>query len=76
MWRVGVWIIPIIVFFITRSAAAALQRSGAHPLRGWQGEVVGALRTARSRCSPGARRRARAPTGPPVGTVPGRESER
>jgi quinol---cytochrome-c reductase cytochrome b subunit len=39
-WRVGVWVLPIIIFFIVRSAARSLQRSGAHPLRGWQGVVV------------------------------------
>ena len=39
-WRVGIWVLPIIVFFITRSAARALQRSGAHPLRGWQGTII------------------------------------
>jgi ubiquinol-cytochrome c reductase cytochrome b subunit len=39
-WRVGVWVLPIIVFLITRSAARALQRSEVHPLRGWQGAIV------------------------------------
>ena len=39
-WRVGVWVLPIIIFFIVRSGARALQRSEAHPLRGWQGVVV------------------------------------
>jgi quinol---cytochrome-c reductase cytochrome b subunit len=39
-WRAGVWILPIIIFFIVRSGARALQRSEAHPLRGWQGVVV------------------------------------
>jgi ubiquinol-cytochrome c reductase cytochrome b subunit len=39
-WRVGVWVLPIIVFLITRSAARALQRSEVHPLRGWQGVIV------------------------------------
>jgi ubiquinol-cytochrome c reductase cytochrome b subunit len=39
-WRVGVWVLPILVFFITRSACRSLRRSGAHPLRSWQGEVV------------------------------------
>jgi ubiquinol-cytochrome c reductase cytochrome b subunit len=39
-WRVGIWVLPIIVFFATRSACRALQRSGAHPLRSWDGEVV------------------------------------
>ncbi|MGZ4295816.1 MAG: cytochrome bc1 complex cytochrome b subunit [Solirubrobacteraceae bacterium] len=40
VWRVGVWILPIIVFFVVRSGARALRRSEAHPLRGWQGVVV------------------------------------
>jgi ubiquinol-cytochrome c reductase cytochrome b subunit len=39
-WRAGVWILPIIVFFITLWACRSLQRSSAHPLRDWQGEVV------------------------------------
>jgi ubiquinol-cytochrome c reductase cytochrome b subunit len=39
-WRAGVWILPIAVFFIVRSAARALQRSDAHPLLGWEGTVV------------------------------------
>ena len=39
-WRAGIWVLPIIVFFITRSGARALQRSEAHPLRGWQGTIV------------------------------------
>jgi ubiquinol-cytochrome c reductase cytochrome b subunit len=39
-WRIGVWVLPIIVFFVTRSAARALKRSEAHPLRGWQGVIV------------------------------------
>ncbi|HEY4428562.1 MAG TPA: cytochrome b N-terminal domain-containing protein [Solirubrobacteraceae bacterium] len=39
-WRIGVWVLPVIVFFATRSACRALQRSGVHPLRDWQGEVV------------------------------------
>ena len=39
-WRAGVWILPIAVFFIVRSAARALRRSDAHPLLGWDGTVV------------------------------------
>jgi hypothetical protein len=30
----------VIIFFLTRSACRSLQRSEAHPLRGWDGEVV------------------------------------
>jgi ubiquinol-cytochrome c reductase cytochrome b subunit len=39
-WRIGIWVLPIIVFFLTRSGARALKRSELHPLRGWQGAVV------------------------------------
>ncbi len=39
-WRVGVWVLPIIVFFATRAVCRSLQRSHSHPLRAWQGEVV------------------------------------
>ena len=39
-WRVGVWLLPIVVFFATRSACRALQRSEAHPLSAWDGEIV------------------------------------
>ena len=70
-WRVGVWVLPILIFFLTRSACRSLQRSGSHPLRAWQGTIV-------SRGSDGAiQRRAVSPdsedpppTEPPVGTLP------
>ena len=39
-WRVGVWVLPIIVFFAARAVCRSLQRTEAHPLRAWQGEVV------------------------------------
>jgi ubiquinol-cytochrome c reductase cytochrome b subunit len=39
-WRIGIWVLPVLVFFITRSGARALQRSGAHPMRSWQGAIV------------------------------------
>jgi len=39
-WRIGVWALPVIVFLATRSICRSLQRSDAHPLRAWQGEVV------------------------------------
>ncbi|HEY2439503.1 MAG TPA: cytochrome b N-terminal domain-containing protein [Solirubrobacteraceae bacterium] len=68
-WRIGVWVLPIIVFFITRSAAGGLKRSEMHPLRGWQGVVVtrepdGASRVleAAENETPGIE--------PPVGTAP------
>jgi quinol---cytochrome-c reductase cytochrome b subunit len=69
-WRIGVWVLPIIVFFITRSAATGLKRSEAHPLRGWQGLVVtrgpdGATRVLEEaeNETPGVE--------PPAGTAPG-----
>ncbi|MFZ0381672.1 MAG: cytochrome bc complex cytochrome b subunit [Solirubrobacteraceae bacterium] len=74
VWRVGIWIIPILVFFLTRSACRSLQRSGAHPLRAWQGEVVrhrpdGAVEVV----SESPDRFEPEPTEPAVGTVPGHE---
>jgi ubiquinol-cytochrome c reductase cytochrome b subunit len=72
VWRAGIWIIPIVVFFITRSACRGLQRSGSHPMRAWQGTVVrrsadgnvGVLADSPDRVEPPV-------TEPPVGTVPG-----
>jgi ubiquinol-cytochrome c reductase cytochrome b subunit len=39
-WRVGIWVLPLIVFGATRSVCRSLQRSDAHPLRQWQGSIV------------------------------------
>jgi ubiquinol-cytochrome c reductase cytochrome b subunit len=39
-WRIGVWVLPLLVFFLTRSACRSLKRSETHPLRSWHGEVV------------------------------------
>jgi len=39
-WRIGIWVLPIAIFFGTRSVCRALQRSGSHPLQAWQGAVV------------------------------------
>ncbi|HEX3616502.1 MAG TPA: cytochrome bc complex cytochrome b subunit [Solirubrobacteraceae bacterium] len=40
VWRFGVWIAPLILFVLTLLTCRWLQRSDAHPLRGWQGELV------------------------------------
>ena len=73
-WRAGIWILPILVFFIVRSAARALARSERHPLRGWQGILVtrGPKNEVRhlSVSDDGADPPA---TEPPVGTVPGED---
>jgi len=74
-WRIGVWVLPIIVFFLTRSVCRSLQRSEAHPLRAWQGEVVerdaaGATRV----LSESPDRIEAVTTEEPVGTVPGEDS--
>jgi ubiquinol-cytochrome c reductase cytochrome b subunit len=73
-WRAGIWVLPIIVFFLTRSACRSLQRSEAHPLRAWQGTVV--RRGAEGKPEVVAK----SPDGQqaeiteePVGTVPGHE---
>ncbi len=39
-WRIGVFVAPLAIFFLTRSVCRSLQRSGSHPLRDWQGDVV------------------------------------
>lgn len=75
-WRIGVWVLPIIVFFLTRSACRSLQRSRSHPLRDWQGAVV--------RRGPGGELNVMAgspdsleshDSEAPVGTIPGEERE-
>ena len=74
-WRVGVWVLPIIVFFVTRSICRALKRSGTHPLRAWDGAVIdrradGAFEVvADSPEGPGS-----LTPGPPLGTAPGKDS--
>jgi ubiquinol-cytochrome c reductase cytochrome b subunit len=40
VWRFGVWIAPLIIFVLTLLTCRWLQRSDAHPLRGWQGELL------------------------------------
>jgi ubiquinol-cytochrome c reductase cytochrome b subunit len=74
-WRVGVWVLPIIVFFATRAACRSLQRSGAHPLRAWDGEIVRRRPDGSVEVISNATDRATsAPdTEAPVGTVPGQE---
>jgi quinol---cytochrome-c reductase cytochrome b subunit len=74
IWRIGVWVLPIIIFFITLSACRALQRSESHPLRSWQGSVVrrradGTVEV----IADNPDRRTTAPSEPPVGTVPGED---
>jgi ubiquinol-cytochrome c reductase cytochrome b subunit len=67
-WRFGVWVLPIIVFFVTLTGARALKRSEVHPLRGWTGVVVDRTPTGATRvleiddqATPGVE--------PPVGTA-------
>lgn len=75
-WRAGVWIVPIIIFWLTRSGARALQRSETHPLRGWQGTVIkrnddGAVQhldiSHNGHATPASE--------PPVGTIPGQPAD-
>ena len=73
-WRVGIWVLPIIVFLLTRSVCRSLQRSGAHPLRAWDGEIIrrradGAVAVLEE--SPD--RDTKPISELPVGTVPGHE---
>jgi ubiquinol-cytochrome c reductase cytochrome b subunit len=70
-WRVGVWLLPIVVFFATRSACRALQRSEAHPLRAWDGEIVRRGRGGAIEILADGTDRSEAPvTEPSVGTSP------
>jgi ubiquinol-cytochrome c reductase cytochrome b subunit len=75
-WRAGVWVLPIVVFFLTRSICRALQHSGTHPLREWDGALVdrradgGFEVLADSPEGPGS-----LSPGPPLGTAPGQDSD-
>jgi ubiquinol-cytochrome c reductase cytochrome b subunit len=75
-WRVGVWVLPVIVFFAVRGVCRALKRSGTHPLRAWDGAVIarstdgGFQALADSPEGPGSLQ----PAEPPFGTAPGQES--
>jgi quinol---cytochrome-c reductase cytochrome b subunit len=70
-WRVGVWLLPIIIFFITRSACLSLQRSQTHPLRAWHGTVVRRRPDGSPELLGDSPDRADVvPTEPPVGTAP------
>ena len=76
VWRVGIWVLPIVVFFVTRSACRSLQRSGSHPLRAWQGNVVRRSADGGVTILSDSPDRVVPPiTEPPVGTVPGQEFE-
>ncbi len=73
-WRVGVWVLPILIFFAVRGACRSLQRSGSHPLRSWQGEVIrrradGAVEVIDLSTGGGEAVKSE----PAVGTVPGEE---
>jgi hypothetical protein len=74
-WRIGIWVLPIVVFLVTRSVCRSLQRSEAHPLRSWQGEVVRRDADGRLEVVVGPRRRTPAVTEPARGTVPGHQGE-
>ncbi|HZU60219.1 MAG TPA: hypothetical protein VE983_04595, partial [Solirubrobacteraceae bacterium] len=73
-WRAATWAVPVIVFVATWRICRSLQRSGSHPLRSWQGDIV------RRRADGGIEvvgespdRVEASPTEKPVGTVPGQE---
>ncbi|MHB8657990.1 MAG: cytochrome bc1 complex cytochrome b subunit [Solirubrobacteraceae bacterium] len=73
-WRIGVWALPIVVFFSTRGVCRSLQRSDAHPLRSWQGSVVQRGGDGTVRLLAESPDRLESPNAePPVGTVPGHE---
>jgi len=74
-WRVGIWVLPIMIFFVTRSACRSLQASGSHPLRNWQGTLIrhrpdGQLQP----IADGPEETGAKSSEPPVGTLPGHET--
>ncbi|HLY51214.1 MAG TPA: cytochrome bc complex cytochrome b subunit [Solirubrobacteraceae bacterium] len=74
-WRIAIWVIPVIVFFLTRGVCRSLQRSGSHPLRAWQGVVLQRGADGELRLVDVSPDRDTPPdTEEPVGTVPGQEA--
>jgi hypothetical protein len=74
LWRIGVWVLPIIIFFITRSACRSLQHIGAHPVRAGEGDVAARPDGHGIALIAGSPDRLEAePTEPPVGSVPGQD---
>ena len=66
------FVLPVVIFFLTRSACRALQRSAAHPLRDWQGDVAVRGPDGAARVVVRSEDRVEAPVSEPaVGTVPG-----
>jgi ubiquinol-cytochrome c reductase cytochrome b subunit len=74
-WRVGVWVLPLIVFFITRAVCRSLQRSGAHPLRAWEGAVVARRPDGAIEVLAASPEEPDLPASPPQGTAPGTRSQ-
>ncbi len=73
-WRVGIWLLPILVFLLTRSACRSLQRSASHPLRDWQGTVVRRRPDGEVEVLAHSEDGYEPPSSePPVGTVPGHQ---
>ena len=40
VWRIAVWVIPILIALVTLWVCRWLQRTELHPLRGWDGEML------------------------------------
>jgi ubiquinol-cytochrome c reductase cytochrome b subunit len=73
-WRIAVWIVPVVIGWLTYRACRSLQRAGAHPTRGWQGEILRRSPSGALEVVGASAERATPPdTEPPVGTVPGHE---
>jgi ubiquinol-cytochrome c reductase cytochrome b subunit len=74
-WRVGIWVLPLIVFELTRRVCYGLRRSEAHPLRDWQGELIERTPDGGFEVLADSPRAPLPPPAPPIGTAPGQESE-
>jgi ubiquinol-cytochrome c reductase cytochrome b subunit len=73
-WRAGVWVVPVVVFFIAKNTCQALQKRSAHPLRSWHGAVIMRNPDGTVEVLAESPDRIEAqPTELPVGTVPGQE---
>jgi hypothetical protein len=72
---VGIWVLPLIVFELTRRVCYGLRRSEAHPLRDWQGELIERTPDGGFEVLADSPRAPLPPPAPPIGTAPGQESE-
>jgi ubiquinol-cytochrome c reductase cytochrome b subunit len=75
-WEWAIWLVPIVVFFLTRGVCRSLRRSSSHPLRDWQGEIVAPRQDGSFVTIALSQDREEVPAEqPPVGTIPGEKTK-